>query len=168
MFVTLQILTLILVAVAVTTSLAHALEFPGKLRLSEGEYLAIQPIYYPGFTIAGAAEPLGLLALLVLIFLTPREAPFWLTLGAFIALLAAHAIYWLVTHPVNNFWLADVKLKGPGAGFFKSDPLGRGNPAKQATPPDWTQLRDRWEYSHLARAVFALLALILFAAAVAL
>ena len=27
-------------------------------------------------------------------------------------------------------------------------------------PPSWTELRDRWEYSHVARAVFAFSSLV--------
>jgi hypothetical protein len=54
MFEILQIVTLLLVAIAMAQSLAHALEFPGKLRLSREQYLAVQPIYYPGFTIGGS------------------------------------------------------------------------------------------------------------------
>jgi hypothetical protein len=37
-------------------SLAHALEVPGKLRLNKEQYLAVQTIYYPGFTLGGIAE----------------------------------------------------------------------------------------------------------------
>lgn len=33
--------------------------------------------------------------------------------------------------------------------------------------PDWTHLRDRWEYSHVVRAALCLLSLILLVAAVA-
>ncbi|MGH6841047.1 MAG: DUF1772 domain-containing protein, partial [Methylocella sp.] len=57
----LHVLTVMLVAIAMALALAHALELPGKLRLSKEQYLAIQRIYYPGFTIGGAAEPLALL-----------------------------------------------------------------------------------------------------------
>jgi hypothetical protein len=42
-----------LAAVTMALSLAHALELPGKLRLGKEQYLAVQPIYYPGFTIGG-------------------------------------------------------------------------------------------------------------------
>jgi hypothetical protein len=111
----LQIVTLILVAVAMALSLAHALELPGKLRLAKEQYLAIQPIYYPGFTFGGASEPIGIVALLLLLFVTPAGTAYWLTLGAFAALLLAHGTYWIVTHPVNNFWLRDFDLKGFGA-----------------------------------------------------
>lgn len=29
-------------------ALAHAMEYPGKMRLSRDAYLTVQPIYYPG------------------------------------------------------------------------------------------------------------------------
>ena len=45
-------------------ALTHALEFPGKMRLDKDIYLAAQTIYYPGFTIGGAAEPLNIIATL--------------------------------------------------------------------------------------------------------
>ncbi|HEV3249088.1 MAG TPA: hypothetical protein VG124_17960 [Beijerinckiaceae bacterium] len=37
------------VLVAVAMALAHALEYPGKMRLSKAQYLAIQPFYYRAF-----------------------------------------------------------------------------------------------------------------------
>ncbi|TIX44521.1 MAG: DUF1772 domain-containing protein, partial [Mesorhizobium sp.] len=51
----LMIATLLLVAVSMALSLAHALELPGKLRLKEATYRSVQAIYYPGFTIGGFA-----------------------------------------------------------------------------------------------------------------
>src|SRR5262245_13404198 len=72
MFHVLQVLAVLLVAVATCLALAHALELPGKLRLSKDTYLAIQPIYYPGFTIGGASEPLGMIVLLLLMI--PRRS----------------------------------------------------------------------------------------------
>jgi hypothetical protein len=35
---------------AMAMGLAQALELPGKPRLPKETYLAVQPIYYPGFT----------------------------------------------------------------------------------------------------------------------
>jgi hypothetical protein len=158
MFQALQVVTILLVAVAVTTSLAHALELPGKMRLPKDTYLAVQQIYYPGFTIAGIAELGAILAALALAIVTPAGARFWATLGALLALVCAHAIYWLVTHPVNNFWLKDSALTGPSKDFFA---FGAGD----SRSDDWTALRDRWEYSHAARALFAFLSLALLATA---
>jgi hypothetical protein len=165
MFVAVQVATVVLVAVAMALALAHALELPGKMRLSKEQYLAVQTIYYPGFTIAGGVEPLGVLMTMLVLVLAPAYgAAFWLTAGAFAALLAMHAAYWLLTHKVNNFWLKDVKLQGVGAGFFSFDPLRRANASGE---PEWTQLRDRWELSHVVRAALGLVSLILLVAAVA-
>jgi len=161
MFQALQVVTILLVAVAVTTSLAHALELPGKMRLPKDTYLAVQQIYYPGFTIAGIGELGAIVATLLLTIVTPAGTRFWLTLCAFLALACAHAIYWLVTHPVNNFWLKDFALKGASKGFFA---FGAG----ASRTDDWTALRDRWEYSHLARALFVFLSLALLATAASL
>jgi Domain of unknown function (DUF1772) len=154
----LQVVTLMLVAVTVTLALAHALEYPGKLRLSKEEYLVVQKIYYPGFTVGGIAEGLSVFALAVLAFLTRNAgAVFWLTLAAFIAVAALHAVYWFVTHPVNNFWIRDVQLSRAGTRFFGVK-AGR---QLEGAEPDWTELRDRWELSHIARAVLGLIALLL-------
>lgn len=71
MFRILQILTVVLVAVAMALALAHALELPGKMRLSKETYYAMQPIYYPGFTIGGISEPVGIILTIILLFLMP-------------------------------------------------------------------------------------------------
>jgi hypothetical protein len=167
MSLTLQVLALVLVSVAVALALAHALELPGKLRLSKETYLSMQPIYYPGFTIGGmVGEAGGLLTMLLLVLAMPAgTVAFWLTLGAFVVLLAMHAAYWLLIHPVNNFWLKDFKLEGASSRFFSFDPLRRQADARNC---DWTVLRNRWEWSHVLRAGLGLISLTLLAAAVAL
>jgi hypothetical protein len=162
MLMALQVVTLLFVAIAMALTLAHALELPGKMRLSKDEYLTVQPIYYPGFTVGGAAEPLSLLLLIALMLATPQGPSLWLTAGAFATLAAAHATYWLLTHPVNNFWLKDVELKGLGGGFFAFGLSGRSG-----ATGDWTALRNRWEFSHVVRAVLALTSLVLLTAAIA-
>ena len=66
------ILCLMLVATKFGMSLAHVLELPGKLRLDEATYKAVQAIYYPGFTIAGfIGEFGGMVALAVLLYRHP-------------------------------------------------------------------------------------------------
>ncbi|TJW72478.1 MAG: hypothetical protein E5X43_31250, partial [Mesorhizobium sp.] len=78
-----MIVTLLLVAITMALSLAHALELPGKLRLNEATYKSVQTIYYPGFTIGGFAEIGGIVALAILLYLTPYPgARFWWTLAA--------------------------------------------------------------------------------------
>ena len=153
MFQTLQALTILLAAIGMALSLAHALEFPGKRRLDRDAYLKVQAIYYPGFTIGGAFEPLAMIATFVLMLFTPfGTAAFWLTLAAFAGLVLAHAIYWVITHPVNKVWLKDEKLDQAGDRFFAA--------GAHSAEGDWTELRDRWEWSHVARAVLEMLGLI--------
>ncbi len=152
------------VSVAMALGLAHALELPGKLRLPKEHYLAIQQIYYPGFTYGGVAEPIGLLLFIILLIIMPHGGlQFWLTAAAFLAFLLMHAAYWLLTHPVNNFWLKDFHPEELAGGFFAFDPFGRVDRLRRA---DWTALRDRWEYSHVLRASLALVSLLLLVAAV--
>jgi hypothetical protein len=55
----LEVITIFLVAIAMSMAVAHALEFPGKLRLDHKTYATVQTIYYPGFTVAGVGEPLA-------------------------------------------------------------------------------------------------------------
>jgi hypothetical protein len=155
----LQIVTVTLVAVFLALTLAHALELPGKLRLDKDTYAAVQTIYYPGFTIgAFFGEFGGMAALLALLLLTPTQAlAFAWFLAAFGALVAAHLAYWLVTHPVNKFWLRGHELKGAGRAFFGADPLRRGG-ASEAD--DWQRLRNRWEYSHVLRAALGVICLV--------
>jgi len=129
----LQVITIVVVSVAMALSLAHALELPGKLRLSKEHYLVTQQIYYPGFTFGGLAEPIGLLLLLALLLVTPVGAKFWLTTAAFLAFLLMHATYWLVTHPVNKFWLKDFQPEKLAEGFFSFDPLGHADRLRART-----------------------------------
>jgi len=134
MLVVLQVVTATLVSITMALALAHALEFPGKMRLSETEYRTVQTIYYPGFTIGGIGEGLALVALLGLVALTPTGgAAFWLSVAAFIALAMMHGVYWVLTHPVNNFgWKASTWAPPAGASSAlarqaaaESRPIGR-------------------------------------------
>ena len=158
----LQVITLVLVAVGVSLTLAHALELPGKLRLHKEEYVAVQSIYYPGFTIGAFFGEFGaIIAALVLLIVTPSETlAQLLTFFALIALLLMHALYWMLTHAVNKIWIADQKLGSAGTAFF--------NPSGERAGEDWARLRDRWEYSHVARACCAMVALVALATATAL
>jgi polyferredoxin len=166
MLVALQVVTLTLVGIAVGLVMAHSLEWPGKLRLTREQYLATQQIYYPGFTWAGVAEPLGLLLTLILVVQTPLATPrFWLGTTALILLFVMHGAYWLLTHPINRVWLAGARLSHAGAEFFGADRSPRdGLPAES----DWRRLRYRWELSHAIRAGFGLGAFVLLLTATAL
>jgi hypothetical protein len=67
-----------------------------------------------------------------------------------------HAAYWLLTHPVNNFWLKGFKLEKLSTGFFSFDPFKR---TRDSSNEEWTLLRDRWEFSHVVRAGLGVLSL---------
>jgi hypothetical protein len=159
---TLAILCLVLVSMKFGTSLAHVAELPGKLRLDEATYKAVQTIYYPGFTLVGLVGELGgMIALAVLLYLTPyRAARFWWIAAALGFLLAGHATYWLITHPVNGFWVKDVATSGPGAAFFSAFGGERTG--------DWRELRNVWELSHCIIFGFVTLSLITMAYATSL
>ena len=162
MFQFLQVFTLLLIAVTLAFSLAHAGELPGKLRLHKDDYLAVQTIYYPGFTIGGVSEPISVLALIAFVASIGFENPaFGWALAALVSMALVNAIFWLVTQPVNKIWLQNQNLSGASQAFFSA-----GTKRKASTPADWTTLRDKWEYSHVARAIFAMLGLIFFGVAI--
>ena len=166
MLLVIQVITVFLVAVAMSMALAHALEFPGKLRLDERTYKAVQTIYYPGFTIGGIGEPLAVVATLVLLLIMPEHrAAFWWTFTAFAAITVMHVVFWFVTQPTNKYWLKDQDLSKTGTKFFAVDQVKSGS--SEAESPDWKRLRDRWEYSHIARAALSGIALVALVVAVA-
>jgi len=151
----------LLAAVSMSLALAHVLELPGKLRLNQEQYLTVQAIYYPGFTLGGIAEPASILAAFVMLILTPGNSrQFWLVAGALIALLAVQVIFWTMTQPVNRYWLRNTELSHTATRFFET--------ATAAPVGDWTEMRDRWELSHVLRAIASVLGLLLITAAVAL
>jgi len=167
MVLALQVVTVFLVGVAMSMALAHALEHPGKLRLDEQTYMAVQTIYYPGFTVGGIGEVLAVIATLILALVMRNDgAAFWWAQAAFIAVLAMHAVFWLVTQPVNKYWVKNQQLNKVGVRFFAVDRANRQS-SEKTTNPDWKQLRNRWEYSHIVRAVLAVIALIAVTIAIA-
>lgn len=157
----LQILAVLVVAVLLASTLGHALELPGKMRLDKEAYFTTQTIYWPGFTaIGGGAEILSIIITLALAAMLPAGSlEFWLALGAFLLIAALHAVYWIFVHPVNKVWVKDMNLKGGSRSFFDA---GKAGP--QA---DWKASRNRWEYSHAVRAALNLAALALLATAAA-
>jgi hypothetical protein len=155
----LEVLAVLTVVVAIVPALAHALELPGKMRLTKDQYYVTQRIYYPGFTFAGIAEPAAIIVIAVLLFVMPiGGADFWLTLVSLVGLLGMHVAYWLLTHPVNKFWVEGQDLSRVGAGFFSFGSRDKG--ADKALPVGWMELRNRWEYSHVLRAALSTVSLV--------
>lgn len=157
----LQIVTLFAVAAAWACAFALAAEMPGKMRLDRQTYLAVQTIYYPGFTIGGASEPLALILLAILLGLIPPDGgSFWWTALALAATAATHLIFWLVTQPVSRLWVQEQETGAPGRAFF-----GAGHATPSAA--GWKKLRNRWERSHLVRATLLTVAFVAMTIAVA-
>jgi hypothetical protein len=137
-----------------------ALELPGKLRLTKEQYLAVQTIYYPGFTIGGVAELASIIAAAALLLLTPvGTSQFRLIAGALAALVAVQAIFWMQTQPVNKYWLQSTQLSSAASRFFEA--------GSALSAADWVEMRDRWERSHVMRAVASTIALLLLTTAIA-
>lgn len=149
MITALQIAALLLLTVVMALSLAHALEYPGKLRLDREHYVAVQTIYYPGFSYAGAAEPVVVIVLVALLPMMPAgSARFWLIAAALGAAALTHVLYWWRTAPVNKVWLRNEELSPAAESFFRRD-------GQSSTDADWQRLRARWEHSHILRAATA-------------
>lgn len=148
----LQTTALVVFALALGFALAHAAELPGKLRLDRRTYLAVQPMYHPGFTVGGFSEPLSIFVLAWLWWRWPEADAARIGISAALAgAVAMQAVYWLAIHPINRFWLKDQTLPRASARFF-----GSAEAAADDADRDWKRLRNRWEYAHLARAAIAL------------
>ncbi|MGP1383485.1 MAG: anthrone oxygenase family protein [Thainema sp.] len=154
MFNLLQITTTLLVELAGSSPRA------GITRKNEAQSGNL--LCYPNYLLSrlydgGISEPVSIILTATLLWLTPAgSAEFWLTLLALIGLIGMQAVYWLITHPVNQFWVEGESLDRFSSGFFT---FGTRSSSETDTPV-WTELRDRWEYSHVARAVFGLLSLV--------
>ena len=161
MFTALEIAALMLTGVAMAPALAHALEHPGKMLLGREDYLTVQGIYYPGFTLAGLSEPIAVLAIAILLIFTPPDTPrFWLIAAALAAAALTHLFYWFLIAPINRVWLQGQKLPTSAGRFFGYERNRIGN------DEDWSKLRDRWERAHIGRALTAAAAFVLLCFAV--
>jgi len=166
MILTLQIATIFFVAITMSLPLAHALEFPGKMRLNAETYMAVQTIYYPGFTIGGIGEPLAILGSLALLIAMWRDPAFWWIVAALLALIITHAVFWFVTQPTNRFWLRSQQMVKVGTKFFGTEEKDRQT-SREELDTNWMRMRNQWEYSHIIRALLSAVALIVLLIALA-
>ena len=158
----------VFVAVAMALSLAHALEYPGKMRLDRSTYTAIQPIYFPAFAIGvGIGEGLGLILTFALLIKTPAGTEqFNWTAAGFASLLAMQVVYWTVTYPVKNFWLERPRFDRTVRRFFGLSETTQ-TVARKEREKLWPALQQRWEISQIARAFFGFVGVVTIAVAVA-
>jgi hypothetical protein len=136
-----RLLTILLTALSMSVAVCHLLEMPPKLGYDGATWLGLlQTLYPPMFgTLGGGFETGAMITSLVLVWLVRHRRPAfgWTLLGA-VLLLAMHAVFWIWIVPVNATLL----------------PL-----TPETLPPNWSALRNQWEYAHAARALMQLAAL---------
>lgn len=130
---TLQLVTLIFVALVMGTSFAHALEMPAKMRVPGPLWLTFQHTLYAAFATVGGVVEIGSIVTATVLAYRERKNPSAIRLTAVAALflLVAIAVVWVgFTNPVNQqtaVWTT------------------------QSMPPDWARWRAQWEISHVVR-----------------
>lgn len=125
----------LLLAVTLGASFAHLFALPNKIGLPAEAYLTVQQIFRGWILFdlvgIGAICALGILTAL----LRRRPRVFSMTLAALLSLAAAQAAFWTLAFPIDQATNGWTDL-----------------------PPDWTALRDQWEYTHAAMAGLKLIA----------
>lgn len=138
-----SLLAILSVALCLIPVGAHFFEMSNKLNLSPAEYMTVQKIY-AGWALFGFAIFAALsLTLGHSIMVWHHPTVRWLSLLAFLAVLATLAIFWFYISPINAL-------------------------TRQWTvmPPDLPSARLQWEYAHAANAGLTLVALVCITAAV--
>jgi hypothetical protein len=124
-------------ALALIPSAAHVMELPNKIKMPKAEYLVAQQLYR-GWQFVGLAVVAALLSTVALtVSLYGQPKAFAAALVACLCIAGTQAVFWTLTFPVN-----------------------RATKNWNALPENWTQLRQRWEYSHAASAVLNLIAFV--------
>lgn len=126
-------------ALVLVPGVAHLLEMPHKMQLTQESYGTVQYIY-GGWAILGVFQIVAVIFTLLLYF-RGGKAP--LVLAAAVLLACTLGIFFIWTYPVNQVtqnW--------------------------SLVPENWETLRIRWEYSHAASALLELIAYILLLSAV--
>lgn len=137
----LRVGTLVLAALALTTTSAHVLELPAKLRYDAAFYTAVNGTLYRQFATVGVGYCLGVITAACGLAVRTRREPgvrWWALAGAscFVLWLASWAA---LVAPVNARVAAALRT------------------APADVPALWLELRGRWEYGHAAGFVLQLL-----------
>jgi hypothetical protein len=130
-----QLLAVVLTALALIPSGAHLFALPNKIGLAQEQYFIVQNIYR-GWALFGAVLFPAALANFALAFmLRGRGAPFVLALLAGLCVTATLVIFFIWTYPANQATTNWTTI-----------------------PEDWERLRRQWEYSHAANALVTFVA----------
>jgi hypothetical protein len=118
------------------------LALPNKIHLPQEPYFVVQQTYR-GWEFVGIVLIAAIVADVYLSWLLRGQPrPFWLSLGGGLCMIATLAVFFAWTLPANlatDNWLS--------------------------TPPNWQDIRARWEYAHAAGAALTLAGLCLIVAA---
>lgn len=125
--------TLVLSALGMTMGAAHVLELPQKLGYRPDLYAAVNTTLYRYFAVAGAVFMTGaMLSAGVLTYVTRSRSTFRGTLAATLCLVLSFGLWLALVSPVNAT-VAQALHSAPAS-----------------VPALWRELRDRWEYGHVA------------------
>lgn len=132
--------TLMLTTLSLSAAFAHLLEMPAKLTYDGELWLHLLQTLYPTYgRVSGVCEIGAVIASIVLVVAVRKQRiAFRWTLLAAASLALTHAIFWIWVYPVN----AELVPLTP-----------------ETLPPDWSSLRDQWEYAHAVRAILQIIAL---------
>lgn len=127
---------ILLTALALVPAGAHLFALPNKIGLPQEPYFTVQGIYR-GWALFGLVLIPAILANLALAVQLRRDrGAFWLALLGFVLMAATLAIFFAWTFPANQ-----------------------ATANWTVAPPNWRELRARWEDAHAANAVLTFLAL---------
>jgi len=138
-----QLALLVFLGLTLIPAGAHLFEMPGKMALTAQEYMIVQRIY-AGWAFFGIAIYGSLILLLAhAAMVRSNRMAMWLSLAAFLSIVATQAIFWSFTFPMNALtqnWTVN--------------------------PPDIETARRQWECSHAVNALITFAAFILASLAV--
>lgn len=124
-------IALMATALALGGALAHAMELPNKMGLTQQEYFTAQKLYL-GWNRLAYLLAVELAGIVAVVYLYRRSPEVWRpAVAGLLFFFAAQVVFWVWTFPANV--------------ATKSWTL---------QPENWQLLRAQWEYSHLAGAVF--------------
>ena len=125
-------ITLLTAALDTGLAFAHALEMIPKMDYDASQYLLLHRTLYWGFGTIGAVIDVAVLPLTIGLACKLRHDPasFRATLFAAVCYVLAFALWVTFVNPANT-QMKEWSLDSP--------------------PENWTTVRDRWEYTHLAR-----------------
>ena len=128
--------TLLLAALGMTMGAAHVLELPAKLNYDAQTYAAVNSTLYRQFAyVGGPVQMLAIIAAAWLAYRLHATSSFRLAVGALICLVVSLGVWWVLVQPVNAEWARLIR-EAPDT----PDTVVRA----------YVQMRDRWEYGHVA------------------